>query len=79
MDSEGVSSSNDDGGVRHLNNGEKLIPMKDKSALVLDDGKIYKIQHKRQRQILSCVACHKRKIKCDRIRPTCGSCHKNEW
>ncbi|CDO93312.1 unnamed protein product [Kluyveromyces dobzhanskii CBS 2104] len=61
------------------NGKEKLIPMKDKSALVIDEGKIYKIQHKRQRQILSCVACHKRKIKCDRTKPVCESCGKNGW
>lgn len=58
---------------------EKLIPIKDKSALVLDDGKIYKIQHKRQRRILSCVSCHKRKIKCNRTKPICDNCTKNNW
>ncbi|CAH01813.1 uncharacterized protein KLLA0_C17050g [Kluyveromyces lactis] len=68
-----------DNGTVEKNGKEKLIPMKDKSALVIDDRKIYKIQHKRQRQILSCVACHKRKIKCDRAKPVCESCGKNGW
>ncbi|KAH3901631.1 uncharacterized protein SCDLUD_001397 [Saccharomycodes ludwigii] len=55
----------------------KLIPIKDQAALVLDDGKIYKIQHKRQRKILSCVLCHQRKIKCSREHPSCANCIKN--
>lgn len=57
----------------------KLIPMKDQAALVLEDGKIYKIQHKRQRKILSCVPCHQRKIKCSRDQPACSNCLKNNW
>lgn len=55
----------------------KLIPIKDEAALVLEDGSIYKIQHKRQRKVLSCVRCHNKKIKCDKQRPTCTNCLKN--
>ncbi|SCU84735.1 LAFA_0D11694g1_1 [Lachancea sp. 'fantastica'] len=54
----------------------QIIPIKDQAALVLEDGKIYKIQHRRQRKILSCVACHKRKIKCTRETPSCSICLK---
>ncbi|CAR23332.1 KLTH0E06666p [Lachancea thermotolerans CBS 6340] len=57
----------------------KLIPIKDQAALVLEDGKIYKIQHRRQRKILSCVPCHKRKIKCTREQPSCSKCLKRNW
>ncbi|KAL6940520.1 hypothetical protein ACO0QE_004424 [Hanseniaspora vineae] len=56
----------------------KLIPIKDEAALVLEDGSIYKIQHKRQRKVLSCVRCHNKKIKCDKQRPTCNNCLKNK-
>ncbi|SCU87758.1 LAMI_0D07360g1_1 [Lachancea mirantina] len=57
----------------------KLIPIKDQAALVLEDGKIYKIQRRRQRKILSCVPCHQRKIKCSREQPACQNCTKNHW
>ncbi|ODV95519.1 hypothetical protein PACTADRAFT_30242, partial [Pachysolen tannophilus NRRL Y-2460] len=32
---------------------------------------------KRKRLSISCNTCRKRKIKCDRNRPICGSCKKN--
>ncbi|SCU93554.1 LADA_0G03730g1_1 [Lachancea dasiensis] len=54
----------------------QLIPIKDQTALVLEDGRVYKIQHRRQRKILSCVACHRRKIKCTRETPKCSICIK---
>ncbi|KAH3673128.1 hypothetical protein WICMUC_003884 [Wickerhamomyces mucosus] len=56
---------------------DKLVPMKDQNALVMGDGKVYKIQKIRQRKIHSCVACHQRKIKCSRDQPVCQNCVKN--
>lgn len=32
---------------------------------------------KRKRIILSCIECRRKKVKCDRVRPTCGSCRKS--
>lgn len=50
---------------------------KDPNALVMDNGKVYKIQKVRQRKIHSCVPCHSRKIKCSREHPICQNCSKN--
>lgn len=35
------------------------------------------MKRKRKRLSISCTTCRKRKIKCDRKRPTCGACQKN--
>jgi len=56
---------------------DKLVPMKDQNALVMGDGKVYKIQKVRQRKIHSCVPCHQRKVKCSRETPVCSNCTKN--
>ncbi|ODV93956.1 hypothetical protein PACTADRAFT_45969, partial [Pachysolen tannophilus NRRL Y-2460] len=32
---------------------------------------------KRKRLPISCTTCRKRKIKCDRQKPLCGACKKN--
>lgn len=44
------------------------------NSLILPDGKVFKVQKKRQRKILSCIPCHQRKIKCTRETPTCSNC-----
>lgn len=46
------------------------------NSLILADGKIFKVQKKRQRKIYSCIPCHQRKIKCSRELPTCHNCLK---
>jgi hypothetical protein len=46
------------------------------NSLILPDGKIFKVQRKRQRKIHSCIPCHQRKIKCSRESPTCYNCLK---
>lgn len=46
------------------------------NSLILPDGKIFKVQKKRQRKIHSCIPCHQRKIKCSRETPTCLNCLK---
>ncbi|CEP21641.1 unnamed protein product [Cyberlindnera jadinii] len=51
--------------------------IKDQNALVMGDGKVYKIQKVRQRKIHSCVPCHQRKVKCSREHPVCQNCTKN--
>ncbi|AMD21028.1 HEL253Wp [Eremothecium sinecaudum] len=62
-----------------VNEKSKIIPMKDQAAVVLEDGTIYKVQHKRQRKVLNCVPCHKRKVKCSRTRPVCDHCLRNSY
>lgn len=57
---------------------DELVPMKDQNALVMGDGKVYKIQKVRQRKIHSCVPCHQRKVKCSREQPVCENCTKNQ-
>ncbi|CDR36424.1 CYFA0S01e01354g1_1 [Cyberlindnera fabianii] len=57
---------------------EKLVPMKDQNALVMGNGKVFKIQKVRQRKIHSCVPCHQRKVKCSREHPVCQNCTKND-
>ncbi|AET41674.1 Zn(II)2Cys6 transcription factor Ecym_8404 [Eremothecium cymbalariae DBVPG len=59
--------------------GSKVIPIKNQSAVVLEDGTIYKVQHKRQRRVLNCMPCHKRKVKCSRERPSCDNCLRNSF
>lgn len=55
----------------------KLIPnVKPANSLILPDGKIFKVQKKRQRKIYSCIPCHQRKIKCSREAPICDNCLK---
>lgn len=44
------------------------------NSLILPNGKVFKVQKKRQRKILSCIPCHQRKIKCTRESPTCSNC-----
>ncbi|KAH3686983.1 hypothetical protein WICPIJ_002033 [Wickerhamomyces pijperi] len=56
---------------------DKVVPMKDQNALVMGDGKVFKIQKVRQRKIHSCVPCHQRKVKCSREQPICQNCIKN--
>lgn len=46
------------------------------NSMVLPDGKIFKVQKKRQRKIHSCIPCHQRKIRCSREKPTCNNCLK---
>ncbi|GMG35336.1 unnamed protein product [Ambrosiozyma monospora] len=46
------------------------------NSLILEDGKVYKIQRVRQRKILSCIPCHQRKIKCSREKPICSNCQR---
>ena len=43
---------------------------------VLADGNVMKVQKSRQRKVFSCVACHKKKIKCSRDHPICQNCLK---
>ncbi|AGO11207.1 AaceriACL058Wp [[Ashbya] aceris (nom. inval.)] len=59
--------------------GLKVITIKDQNAVVLEDGTVYKVQQKRQRRVLNCVPCHKRKVKCNRARPVCDHCEKNRY
>lgn len=57
--------------------GAKAIPnVHPANSLILPDGKIFKVQKKRQRKIYSCIPCHQRKIKCSREAPTCDNCLK---
>lgn len=60
-----------------MSSEDKVVPMKDQNALVMGDGKVYKIQKVRQRKIHSCVPCHQRKVKCSRETPICSNCIKN--
>ncbi|ODV88093.1 hypothetical protein CANARDRAFT_5395 [[Candida] arabinofermentans NRRL YB-2248] len=46
------------------------------NSLILESGKVYKIQKVRQRKILSCIPCHQRKIKCAREKPVCLNCER---
>ncbi|OBA22040.1 hypothetical protein METBIDRAFT_40311 [Metschnikowia bicuspidata var. bicuspidata NRRL YB-4993] len=45
---------------------------------VLADGNVIKHQRSRQRKVHSCVACHKKKIKCSRDHPVCASCLRSD-
>lgn len=55
----------------------KLLPnVHPTNSLILPDGKIFKVQKKRQRKIYSCIPCHQRKIRCSRESPTCRNCLK---
>ncbi|CCH46752.1 putative transcriptional regulatory protein [Wickerhamomyces ciferrii] len=56
---------------------DKMVSIKDQNALIMGNGKVYKIQKVRQRKIHSCVPCHQRKVKCSRETPVCSNCIKN--
>ncbi|KAG0679920.1 hypothetical protein C6P40_005070 [Pichia californica] len=60
-----------------ITNHNKVLPnVYPTNSLILPDGKIFKVQKKRQRKIHSCIPCHQRKIRCSRETPTCNNCQK---
>lgn len=71
------TASEDPSKTRTKNRQHKVLPnVRPTNSLILPDGKIFKVQKKRQRKIHSCIPCHQRKIRCSRETPTCLNCLK---
>lgn len=64
-------------GKQKAHRAHNIIPnVHPTNSVIAPDGKIFKVQKKRQRKIYSCIPCHQRKIKCSRETPTCLNCQK---
>lgn len=71
-----MSRAGEDLGKSRLKHHKVLPNVHPTNSLILPDGKIFKVQKKRQRKIHSCIPCHQRKIRCSRETPTCLNCLK---
>ncbi|GAV29223.1 hypothetical protein PMKS-002705 [Pichia membranifaciens] len=71
-----MNTASEDPGKSRLKHHKVLPNVHPTNSLILPDGKIFKVQKKRQRKIHSCIPCHQRKIRCSRENPTCLNCLK---